>query len=90
MCHTRVHFHVKYQPLKIPVAINFVFLFATSFKVCAKLRNLEKDLEYIWSRDKFVRRKYLMQEMYQNYTEGEEWTLPDVSILNKCMLGWGP
>ncbi|XP_033624378.1 kinesin-like protein KIF28P [Asterias rubens] len=46
-------------------------------EVCAKLRNLEKDLEYIWSRDKFVRRKYLMQEMYQNYTEGEEWTLPD-------------
>ena len=48
-------------------------------KVCVKLRNLEKDLEYIWSRDKFVRRKYLMQEMYQNYTEGEDWVLPDVS-----------
>ncbi|XP_038058147.1 kinesin-like protein KIF28P [Patiria miniata] len=46
-------------------------------EVCMKMRNLEKDLEYIWPRDKFVRRKYLMQEMYQNYTEGEDWKLPD-------------
>ncbi|XP_041460234.1 kinesin-like protein KIF28P isoform X3 [Lytechinus variegatus] len=46
-------------------------------EVCVKLRNLQNELEYIWSRDKFVRRKYLMQEMYQNFAEGSDWQLPD-------------
>ncbi|XP_071509131.1 kinesin-like protein KIF28 [Diadema antillarum] len=46
-------------------------------EVCVKVRNLENELEYIWPRDKFVRRKYLMQEMYQNFAEGSDWQLPD-------------
>ncbi|XP_006815172.1 kinesin-like protein KIF28 [Saccoglossus kowalevskii] len=46
-------------------------------EVCVKMRNLDNGLEYIWPRDKFFRRKYMMQEMYQNYQEGEEWQLPD-------------
>ncbi|XP_071941853.1 kinesin-like protein KIF28P [Antedon mediterranea] len=46
-------------------------------EVCVKMRNLESGYEYIWTRDKFQRRKYLMQEMYQNFVEGEEWKLPD-------------
>ncbi|XP_070536744.1 kinesin-like protein KIF28 isoform X2 [Ptychodera flava] len=46
-------------------------------EVCVKMRNLDNGLEYIWPRDKFFRRKYMMQEMYQNYQEGEDWQLPD-------------
>lgn len=45
-----------------------------------KMVNLDHDLEYLWDREKFIRRKYLMQEMYQNFQEGEDWQLPDVSI----------
>ncbi|XP_077993433.1 kinesin-like protein KIF28 [Glandiceps talaboti] len=46
-------------------------------EVCVKMRNMENGLEFIWPRDKFFRRKYMMQEMYQNYQEGEDWQLPD-------------
>ncbi|XP_011668890.1 kinesin-like protein KIF28P isoform X2 [Strongylocentrotus purpuratus] len=46
-------------------------------EVCVKLRNLQNELEYIWSRDKFVRRKYLMQEMYENFADGSDWQLPE-------------
>lgn len=46
-------------------------------EVCVKMRNMESGLEFIWARDKFTRRKYLMQEMYQNYAENEEWKVPD-------------
>ncbi|XP_072032274.1 LOW QUALITY PROTEIN: kinesin-like protein KIF28P [Amphiura filiformis] len=46
-------------------------------EVCVKMRNLENSLEYIWPRNRFIRRKYLMQEMYQNFAEGADWQLPD-------------
>lgn len=46
--------------------------------MCVRVRNLECELEYVWDKDKFTRRKYLMQEMYQNFQEGEDWQLPDV------------
>ncbi|PIK46734.1 putative kinesin-like protein KIF28P [Apostichopus japonicus] len=46
-------------------------------EVCVRVRNLECELEYVWDKDKFTRRKYLMQEMYQNFQEGEDWQLPD-------------
>ena len=51
-----------------------------------KLRNLDNELEYIWARDKFVRRKYLMQEMYQNFAEGSDWKLPDVSTMSVPLM----
>ena len=41
------------------------------------MKNLQSGLEWLWSRTKFINRKYLMQEMYQNFEEGEEWQLPD-------------
>ena len=43
-----------------------------------KMRHLETDHYWLWSRNKFVNRKYLMQEMYQNYVEGEAWDLSEV------------
>ena len=42
------------------------------------MRNLANDNAWLWSRGQFLDRKYLMQEMYQNYVEGEPWTLPPV------------
>ncbi|KXJ25651.1 Kinesin-like protein KIF1A [Exaiptasia diaphana] len=41
------------------------------------MRNLENGLEWLWPKKKFINRKYLMQEMYSNYEEGEDWALPD-------------
>ena len=41
------------------------------------MKNLETGMEYLWPKNKFINRKYLMQEMYENYEEGEEWRLPD-------------
>ena len=44
-----------------------------------KVNSQEDDSEYIWDRNKFMNRKFLMQEMYQNYVEGDEWDVPQVS-----------
>ena len=41
------------------------------------MKNLETGLEWLWPKNKFVNRKFLMQEMYENFEEGEEWQLPD-------------
>lgn len=43
------------------------------------MRHLETDHYWLWSRNKFVNRKYLMQEMYQNYVESEAWEVPEVT-----------
>lgn len=37
------------------------------------MKSKEDDSEWVWDRNKFFNRKYLMQEMYQNYVEGEDW-----------------
>ena len=55
------------------------------------MRNLENNLEYIWPKSTFIRRKYLMQEMYQNFAEGEDWKVPDVSqisLRNNMRICW--
>eukprot|EP01137_Pigoraptor_chileana_P032730 Opistho-2@22590 len=41
-----------------------------------KLRSLLNDNHWMWSRAKFLNRKFIMQEMYQNYVEGDEWDQP--------------
>ncbi|XP_050405632.1 kinesin-like protein KIF28P isoform X1 [Patella vulgata] len=45
-------------------------------EVMVRVVNLETKHEWIWPREKFMNRKFLMQEMYQNFMEGEEWDLP--------------
>lgn len=47
-------------------------------EVKVKMRNLDNGYSWIWSRNQFLDRKYRMQEMYQNYVEGEQWDLPQV------------
>lgn len=46
-------------------------------EVKVKMKSLKDDAEWIWDRNKFLNRKFLMQEMYQNYIEGDEWDLPE-------------
>lgn len=44
-----------------------------------KMTNPKTGNEWMWDRNKFINRKFLMQEMYQNYIEGEDdWDLPEV------------
>ena len=48
------------------------------------MKNLENGTEFIWPKEKFLNRLYLMKEMYNNYEEeDDDWDLPEVSIL--CM-----
>ncbi|XP_078377646.1 kinesin-like protein KIF28 [Oculina patagonica] len=47
-------------------------------EVKVKMKSTEDDAEWIWDRNKFVNRTYLMKEMFQNYFEGEEdWNVPE-------------
>lgn len=40
------------------------------------MRDLETDNSWTWSRDKFLNRKYIMQEHYNNFVDGEKWEVP--------------
>ena len=45
------------------------------------MRNIDNDNEFLWNRNKFLNRKYLMQEMYQNFVDGDkDWDREKVSI----------
>ena len=45
------------------------------------MKNLENGTEFIWTKEKFLNRLYLMKEMYSNYEEEEDdWDLPEVRI----------
>ena len=46
--------------------------------------DLETDHEWFWPSEKFLDRKAVMQEMYEDYAEGEDWKLPKVECL--CAL----
>ena len=43
-----------------------------------KMTDLETDHEFNWTREKFINRKFVMQEMFENYTDGESYELPAV------------
>lgn len=46
-------------------------------EVFVRMRGLTDDSEWLWSRNRFLDRKFLMQEMYQKYVDGEaDWDLP--------------
>ncbi|XP_076461788.1 kinesin-like protein KIF28 [Babylonia areolata] len=46
-------------------------------EVMVKMRNLDNGNEFMLDRNKFINRKYLMQEMYQNFMEGDkDWDVP--------------
>ena len=42
------------------------------------MKNLENGTEFVWPKEKFLNRLYLMKEMYNNYEEEEgDWDLPE-------------
>ncbi|KAH9487863.1 Kinesin-like protein kif28p [Bulinus truncatus] len=46
-------------------------------EVMVQMKNLENCNSWLLPRSNFINRKYMMQEMFQNYTEGEpDWNVP--------------
>eukprot|EP00095_Tigriopus_kingsejongensis_P011917 maker-scaffold507_size152468-snap-gene-0.36 protein:Tk11917 transcript:maker-scaffold507_size152468-snap-gene-0.36-mRNA-1 annotation:"kinesin-like protein kif28p-like" len=50
---------------------------STTPEVCVKMKNLVNGTEFIWPKEKFLNRLYLMKEMYNNYEEEDEWDVPE-------------
>ena len=49
-------------------------------EVMIKATNIETKHEWIWPKVKFMNRKYVMQEMYNDFLDGDDpWELPPVS-----------
>lgn len=45
------------------------------------MKDLTNDNEWIWDKNKFINRKYIMQELYQNYTDGDDWDVEKVMLI---------
>jgi hypothetical protein len=41
--------------------------------------DLETGLEWMWSRDEFFNKRFVMQEMFNKKEDEEDWKLPKVS-----------
>lgn len=41
-------------------------------KVCVKVKNMLNDNVWLWDRGKFTNRRYLMQDLYQRFLDGED------------------
>ena len=37
-------------------------------------------MEWVWTREKFFNRKFVMQEMFEKCQDGEEWEKPQVHV----------
>jgi kinesin family protein 1 len=46
-----------------------------------KVIDAETGIEWLWSREKFFNRKFVMQEMYSKFADGEDWHMPPVSLI---------
>eukprot|EP00795_Rhopilema_esculentum_P014434 gene14434-5491_t len=45
-------------------------------EVFVKVKQLDSGYEWFWTRQKFINRKYVMQEMYEDFEGGESWDVP--------------
>jgi len=45
-------------------------------EVCVKMKDLPTGNEFVWDRNQFINRKYLMQELYQNFVEEGSTDVP--------------
>ncbi|XP_052091437.1 kinesin-like protein KIF28 [Mytilus californianus] len=45
-------------------------------EVMVRMKDLETNHEWVWPRQKFFNRKFVMQEMYNEFQEGDPWELP--------------
>ena len=59
-----------------------ISFFYSFLQVCVKMKNLENGTEFIWPKEKFLNRLYLMKEMYNNYEEeDDDWDMPEVRMI---------
>ena len=43
------------------------------------MKDLTNDNEWLWNKNKFINRKFIMQEMYQNFVDGDtDWDVEKV------------
>jgi len=62
-------------------------------EIFVKVTQLETGYIWFWSKDKFTNRKYVMQEMYEDFQNGEDWNVPPErdpfieSADTECMVG---
>ena len=70
----------------------FMIFAPSGWQVMVKMRNLDNNNEWMFDRHNFINRKYLMQEMYQNYMEGSpDWDVEQVAhSLEYRTLGFSP
>ncbi|XP_036362558.1 kinesin-like protein KIF28P isoform X1 [Octopus sinensis] len=54
----------------------FSLMLNNQSEVQVQVTDTESDIEWIWSRQEFLNRKYIMQEVYQQFITGENWKLP--------------
>jgi len=49
--------------------------------------DLETDHEWVWTREKFLNRKYIMQELFQKFEDGEDISnIPPVSSIKNVYI----
>lgn len=46
-------------------------------EVQVKMKNLANGTEFVWTKEKFLSRLYMMKEMYQKYEDEDEWQKPE-------------
>ncbi|XP_066989396.1 kinesin-like protein KIF28 [Macrobrachium rosenbergii] len=46
-------------------------------EVHVKMKNLENGTEFVWPKEKFLDRLYIMKEMYNNYEDDDDWDRPE-------------
>ncbi|XP_069953210.1 kinesin-like protein KIF28 [Cherax quadricarinatus] len=46
-------------------------------EVHVKMKNLANGTEFVWTKEKFLSRLYMMKEMYQKYEDEDEWEKPE-------------
>ena len=50
-------------------------------QVFVKMTDLESGHEWVWPKEKFLNRKFVMQEMYDKFEDDEDWKMAAVSYL---------
>ena len=50
------------------------------------MTDLESGHEWVWPKEKFLNRKFVMQEMYDKFEDDEDWKMAAVSYLLKVKL----
>lgn len=47
------------------------------FQPYVVMKDLQTGVENLWPKAKFINRKYVMDEMYENFEDGDDWQLED-------------